>query len=512
MLRRTAKKLWLALIRMFGFIGKEVRTIWHQPRLVFSLILGPFFILLLFGVGYRNVPRTLTSLFVVDQQSVMATQIEANLDLLGSRIEYAGMTEDADEADLRLRQRDVDVVVVVPPNPNEQWDADEPSTFSVYHNEIDPVEETYVQIIGQRYTEEINKQILYTAIADMQQQAGAKHVDISRAKQHATAVRESISAGEQAEAQASATALNAEVDLMKVALGGSAALMLGLSEANGSSDAATHLLERLNTLSTKTNAMVEDTGRDSTYQDSLATVGEVEALLDEIDALLLAFEERDTAVLVAPFRSESLSISRLRIEPMHFYVPAVIALLLQHLAITLASMSIIRERLGGAMELFRAAPISALEMLFGKYASYLGLIAVMAAALTALIVVGLGVPQIGSWSNYVLVLAAVLLAALGIGFHISLSANSDSQAIQYGMLTLLAAIFFSGFFLPLYRLVPVVRIVSWLLPATYGTTMLQDVMLRGQAPNPLLMLGLLAFAAVLFLLAWLRLRWQMARE
>jgi hypothetical protein len=34
--------LWQAIIRVFAFISKEVRTIWHQPRLIFSLILGPF--------------------------------------------------------------------------------------------------------------------------------------------------------------------------------------------------------------------------------------------------------------------------------------------------------------------------------------------------------------------------------------------------------------------------------------------------------------------------------------
>ena len=80
------------------------------------------------------------------------------------------------------------------------------------------------------------------------------------------------------------------------------------------------------------------------------------------------------------------------------------------------------------------------------------------------------------------------------------------------MLTLLAAIFFSGFFLPLYRLAPTVRVISWMLPATYGTVLLQDVMLRGQPPHPVLLVALFAFAVVLFLLAWFRLSRQMIKE
>jgi len=60
-MRRIAK----FFIRIFGFVRKEIVTVLRQPRLVFSLILGPFIILLLFGIGYRETPRTLRTLFVV---------------------------------------------------------------------------------------------------------------------------------------------------------------------------------------------------------------------------------------------------------------------------------------------------------------------------------------------------------------------------------------------------------------------------------------------------------------
>jgi ABC-2 type transport system permease protein len=80
------------------------------------------------------------------------------------------------------------------------------------------------------------------------------------------------------------------------------------------------------------------------------------------------------------------------------------------------------------------------------------------------------------------------------------------------MILLLAAIFFSGFFLPLYRLVSYVQVVSWMLPATYGTVLLQDVMLRGQFPSLIQLGALYLFGVVLFLLAWWRLQRQMPRQ
>jgi len=48
-------------------------------------------------------------------------------------------------------------------------------------------------------------------------------------------------------------------------------------------------------------------------------------------------------------------------------------------------------------------------------------------------------------------------------------------------------------------------IFSWVLPATYGTALLQDIMLRGSQPDPLLLGGLPAFGAG-FVLAMLLLQ------
>ncbi len=120
--------------------------------------------------------------------------------------------------------------------------------------------------------------------------------------------------------------------------------------------------------------------------------------------------------------------------------------------------------------------------------------------------------MLGTWLSYVAVVAALLFTSLSLGFAISVISQTDSQAVQFSMIVLLASIFFSGFFIALHRLVDTVHIVSWLLPATYGTKLLQDVMLRGQSPEPLFMVGLLSLGFVLFLFAWWRLRHLMARE
>jgi hypothetical protein len=80
------------------------------------------------------------------------------------------------------------------------------------------------------------------------------------------------------------------------------------------------------------------------------------------------------------------------------------------------------------------------------------------------------------------------------------------------MVLLLSSIFFTGFFLALHRFWWPVLIVSWALPATYSTSLLQNVMLRGQNTTPFLLLALTGIGIALFLLAWFRLKRQMASE
>jgi ABC-2 type transport system permease protein len=187
-------------------------------------------------------------------------------------------------------------------------------------------------------------------------------------------------------------------------------------------------------------------------------------------------------------------------------------LLLQHLAVTFASQSIVKERRSGAIELFRVAPISPLETLLGKYLSYLGFTALLAGLITGLIVPILKIPMLGSWPAYALVLLVTLFTALGAGFLISLVSQTDTQAVQYAMLLLLASVFFSGFFLDLRQMVEQARLVSWALPATYGIKLLQNVMLRGLPAVRTLLIGLGGMGVGLFFINWLGLEFLMRRE
>jgi ABC-2 type transport system permease protein len=250
----------------------------------------------------------------------------------------------------------------------------------------------------------------------------------------------------------------------------------------------------------------------SDYSDEAQQVAAVEADLATLEEGLNTFNEISAPVLVSPFRSETRRINDVSVRLSDFYVPGSIALLIQHVAITFAALSIVREQNRGALELFRISPISSLETLLGKFISYFVFIGLLAVILTLLIVFVLKSPMQGNWLEYAAVMATLIFSALGVGFVLSLMAQTTSQAIQYSMILLLGSIFFSGFFLALQLLWEPIRAISWLLPVTYAIQMLQNVMLRGTFAGWTLLLILAAYGLVFFLIAWLLLRRRMGQQ
>jgi ABC-type dipeptide/oligopeptide/nickel transport system ATPase subunit len=79
-------------------------------------------------------------------------------------------------------------------------------------------------------------------------------------------------------------------------------------------------------------------------------------------------------------------------EVVGFYAPGVLAILIQHLAVSLASLAVIRERLSGAYEFFEVSPLGPGELLAGQFLTYLGLVLGVNLAVAAALAAFLGIP------------------------------------------------------------------------------------------------------------------------
>ena len=194
-----------------------------------------------------------------------------------------------------------------------------------------------------------------------------------------------------------------------------------------------------------------------------------------------------------------------------YYGPAVLALILQHMAVTLIALSVVRERTSGVIELFRISPVSAWEVVAGKILGFGFLAGVIALASLALLIFGLGVPMLGTPLQLAGVVSLLIVSSLGLGLLISIISDSERQAVQLSLLVLLAAVFFSGFVLPISEFSAPVRTAAYLIPVTNGIVLIQDVMLRGEIREVWQALLLAAIGLVLLFACWLLLRRSMAR-
>lgn len=427
-------------IRISSFLGKELTEIFRQPKLILTLVLGPFLIMSLFGLAYPDQSRSLRTTFVVADPDAFQEEMQVFTQAYTSTIIDQTVETDKELALARLALNQIDLVMVIPDAPFETIQNNQQATLEVYHNEVDPFQAAYIETIAVMYVNDVNRRILQGVTEQGQADSGSLQGGLETAIAKTQTLRQAVTAGD-----------------------------------------------------VNTTSQVELLEKD----------------LTDLHEKLTTFRSLASGILINPFSVEVTGLSSVQFTVTGFFAPSVIVLLLQHLSITFAALSIVRERRSGIMELFRISPITAFETLLGKYLSYLFLEIILAGVISGLAVWLLRIPILGNWQDYALAVFILLFSSLGVGFFISLISETDTQAVQYSMLLLLASIFFSGFFLDLRLMREPVTLLAWSLPATYGIRMLQDVMLRGATISPTIFQGIALIGLGFFVVDWQLLKRKM---
>jgi ABC-2 type transport system permease protein len=389
------------VIRLLAFIGKEMAETLRRPGAVVSLVLGPFLIMALFGLGYDGVRRPLETIVVLQPSSGLASDAATYQRLAGGGLDIVEVTPDRAAAEARLEAGDVDVVIVAPPEPEDDFLAGRQSVLEVLVNAVDPIAAANAGFLAAGLSSAVNREIVERVVEEGQDYA-------------------------MAQGEGSAAQISPEI------------------------------------VASPTRAELEN---------------------------------------VAPSTPGVLS----------YFGPAVLALILQHVAVSLVALSLVRERMTGVMELFRIAPVSTVEVLVGKMLAF-GLIAGGIAAMTVALLVGVfRIPMLADPWMIVGVIALLLAASLGIGALIAVVSDSERQAVQLSLLLLLASVFFSGFVLAIEEFSTPVRAIAALLPVTHGIRLLQDLMLRGAVTQAWGAVALVLIALTTSWASWVLLRRGMSR-
>ena len=173
------------LIRASSFFRKEIFEILRQPRLVATLVLGPFLVLLIFGIGYRAQSRTLRTLVVAQPDSPIAAQdIQRYAESMSSLLTFAGVTGDQNEALDQLRRGQVDLVIVEPDDAISTIKNSQQAAFTLYHHEIDPVQVGYINYLGWLFAGAVNQQVLRTFAVQGQTDAVSLRTSLQEAHEN----------------------------------------------------------------------------------------------------------------------------------------------------------------------------------------------------------------------------------------------------------------------------------------------------------------------------------------
>ena len=179
-------------------------------------------------------------------------------------------------------------------------------------------------------------------------------------------------------------------------------------------------------------------------------------------------------------------------------LPGLIAMSVLFGTTSMLAVTITFERRGRSFDRLLLAPISLRAMVTAKLSS-----AVLFGALNAFVPVILAAWFVDlSEVNWVSVLLAVFLTALTsalMGLVIAVSAKEVFEAQTLSNFFRFPMLFLCGLFLPISSLPVCLRPISYMLPLTYGTDLLNSSILGASAMPPVLCIAvLLVFAILLF--------------
>jgi ABC-2 type transport system permease protein len=393
--------IFKTMTRILAIVGKELVTIVRRPGALVSLVVGPFLIMALFGLGYSGFRRPLDTIVVVPPQSGLPTDTGTYAQIAGEGLKIVDVTPDEASAMDRLDRQAVDVVLVAPADVQQRFKEGLRTPIDVRVNFTDPVRVGYAIFLARGLEAAINRSVIEQAV----------------------------------------------------------------------------------------------------------TKGEGYA----IDAGLPQVAKIPPAVIAAPTETNLDNVAQSTPTVVQFFGPAVLALIIQHMAITLIALSLVRERTSGLIELFRISPITTAELVTGKLIAF-GLFSGAVGLVTvAVLVRGFGAPMLGDPGWLAVILILLIGASLGLGLLVAAVSDSEPQAVQLSLLLLLASVFFSGFVLAIDEFSEPIRSLIYALPVANGIRLLEDFMFRG-GTNVVWQIWLLAGLGLAYVgAAWLLLRRVIAR-
>ena len=162
------------------------------------------------------------------------------------------------------------------------------------------------------------------------------------------------------------------------------------------------------------------------------------------------------------------------------FVPAIMGTLLMLVCAMMTSISIVREKERGTMEVLLVSPVRPILIIIAKVIPYLVLAFIILIVILLMANSLLGVPLQGSVFWIFVISTIYILLALSLGLLVSNIAKTQLVALLLSaMVLLMPIVMLSGMFFPIESMPKVLQYVSAIIPTRYYTSAMRKLMIMG---------------------------------
>jgi ABC-2 type transport system permease protein len=190
------------------------------------------------------------------------------------------------------------------------------------------------------------------------------------------------------------------------------------------------------------------------------------------------------------------------LKGVYMFVPGIMAMILMLVSALMTSISIVREKEMGTMEVLLVSPLKPIQIILGKVMPYVFLSFINAGFIIILSLTVFNLPVQGS---IILLLAECLLfivLALSLGILISSSTDNQQVAMLLSMVALmLPTMLLSGFIYPIENMPLILQWLCQIMPPKWFIEIVKGIMLKGVGLDKLWFETLVLMGMTIFLLA-----------
>ena len=164
---------------------------------------------------------------------------------------------------------------------------------------------------------------------------------------------------------------------------------------------------------------------------------------------------------------------------MDFWIPGLVAIILQIQSLLLTAFAIVREREQGTLEQLIVTPIKSWELMLGKILPFTAVALVNVALTVGVGMFWFGVPVAGSIPLLFGLSLIFLLGSLGLGVLISNISTNQMQAMYIASFIMIPAFILSGLMVPRDNMPWLAYYSGYLLPVTYFLEIVRGIITKG---------------------------------